>query len=88
MKAIPLSVVYVGIAFLSTLQGGLHEGMTPFNWTVLGIGATVSGLNAYKAFRDKTTGEQSASDKLAAAGTPSALLPPPTPPPVADPQKP
>jgi hypothetical protein len=79
-----LAIVYVIIAVLTNFQGGLKDSMTAHDWTALAISSLLGGLIALRAFLDRTSGEQSASDKLAAAGTPSAILPPPSPAPAAE----
>lgn len=75
-----LGILYVVIALLTNLQGGIKDTMSQHDWMVLGISSFLAGAIALRAFLDRTSGEQSASDKMAASGQSAAGLPSPTPP--------
>ena len=81
-----LAAVYVVIAILTNLQGGIATAKTEKDWITLGVSSFLAGLIALRAFLDRTSGEQSASDKLASSGQSGAGLPAPTPPLVAAPE--
>lgn len=49
--------LYVLIAILTTLQGGMKAGMTGIEWFLLIIAAVLSGAIAYRAYIDTTPAE-------------------------------